>query len=164
MKATSLLLVFQRTTLLVAFAGRTVASRGSLSPTPKLAVFWLRAISVTLITFEVTTTLHVAVFPPSSEVAVMMAFPGETAVTVPLLTVATEALLEVHRTVLLSAFEGETVAVRVYDSPSIIVIDEESNVMLVTETADGPCTQALSNKKTRPREKVENAFIQTNDN
>ena len=49
---------------------------------------------------------------PSVVVAVMVADPGDLAVTSPLLlTVATEVLLDFHVTVLLVALEGSTVAV-----------------------------------------------------
>ncbi len=60
----------------------------------------------------------VAIFP--SAVAVMVAFPSATAVTNPLLTVATLALLVVHVTFLLVALVGLTVAVNCNVFPTFI--------------------------------------------
>ena len=58
-----------------------------------------------------TVMAQVAVLLPSCVVVVMVALPAATPVTRPrLLTVATDDALELQLTVLLAAFEGETVA------------------------------------------------------
>jgi hypothetical protein len=60
----------------------------------------------------VTVMAQVAVLLPSCVVTVTVALPGDTAVTSPLvLTVATEVLSELHKTALLVASKGKTVAV-----------------------------------------------------
>jgi len=57
-----------------------------------------------------TISIQVAFFPPSSVVAVMVAFPTASAVTLPSSsTVATSSLSDVQKTFLLAAFEGLTV-------------------------------------------------------
>jgi hypothetical protein len=65
------------------------------------------------LTLWVTLTAQLAVFPPSSVLTVMVAFPADTPATVPPATVATALLLLLHDTFLFSALEGETVAVKV---------------------------------------------------
>jgi hypothetical protein len=66
----------------------------------------------------VTVTEQVAVLPPSTVVTVIVAEPAATALTVPLLTVATPVLLESHATFLFDALPGETVATRVAEPPT----------------------------------------------
>jgi hypothetical protein len=68
---------------------------------------------------------------------VIVAEPGFRAVTSPSFTEATDELLEVHRTVLFSALEGDTVAVRFRLSPSSRIIDVESNITEATATGAG---------------------------
>lgn len=68
-----------------------------------------------------TVTVQVAFWPPDV-VAVIVAVPAPTAVTLPPETVATEALLVVHVTVLFVALDGETVAVRVEEPPTLRVM------------------------------------------
>lgn len=65
-----------------------------------------------------TVTVHVAFCPPEA-VAVIVAVPPPTAVTLPPETVATEALDVVQVTDLSVAFDGETVAVSVVE-PSML--------------------------------------------
>ena len=59
----------------------------------------------------VTVTAHVAVWPPSTVVTVILAEPSPTAVTKPLETVATVVLSEDQVTSFLDAFTGKTVSV-----------------------------------------------------
>ena len=63
-----------------------------------------------------TVTEQVPDFPPA--VAVIVTVPGDTAVTVPLLTVATAWFELAQVTVLLVAVEGLTVAVRLVEPPT----------------------------------------------
>ena len=82
-----------------------------------------------------TVTEHVAFFPPSSVVAVIIAEPAALAVTTPdVETVATDVLLEVQVTDLLVALAGVTVAVRVWVSPTVMDRDELLRLTPVTET------------------------------
>lgn len=60
-----------------------------------------------------------AVLPPSSDFAVIVAEPALTAVTLPSETMATAVLLEDHEMPLISALFGLTDAVRLCDSPSV---------------------------------------------
>ena len=64
-----------------------------------------------------TVTVQLAVWLPSSVVTVIFALPVATPVTTPLLTVATDALFELHVTFLFTASAGATVAVRVIVLP-----------------------------------------------
>ena len=107
--ATPLLFVDQLTELFVALLGETVAMMFWLWPTSRLIDDGLidRPLTGT-----VTVTEHVAVFPMSSVVQVMVAEPAALAVTRPLvLTDATLLLLVVHVTVLYVAFDGFIVGV-----------------------------------------------------
>ena len=61
----------------------------------------------------VTTTSHVAVYPPSCVVTVIVAVPLATAVIVPFETVATLVLVELQATDLSVAYSGNTVGIRV---------------------------------------------------
>ena len=63
-----------------------------------------------------TVTEQVPDLPPA--VAVIVVVPGATAVTVPLLTVATDWFELDQVTVLLVAFDGETVAVKLVEPPT----------------------------------------------
>ena len=68
---------------------------------------------VTDVGAAVTVTEHVAVFPPSAVVTVIVAVPGATADTTPALsTVATDGSSDEKVTVLFAAFVGNTVAVK----------------------------------------------------
>ena len=76
----------------------------------------------------ITTTSHVAVYPPSCVVTVIAALPNPTAVIVPLLsTVATFVSLEVQATDLSVAYSGNTVGIRV----SVSSINKIEKVYLV---------------------------------
>ena len=55
-------------------------------------------IPVTGIVFASTVTVQVAVFPPSSDLAVIVAVPTFMAVTIPSFTEATEVLFDDHST------------------------------------------------------------------
>src|SRR4051812_48771586 len=66
-----------------------------------------------------TVTAHVAVFPPSTVVTVIVPVPAATAVTKPLLfTVAIDALLVLYVTFLFEALPGETVGVNCWVLPT----------------------------------------------
>jgi hypothetical protein len=75
--------------------------------------------------FGVTVTSQVAVLPLA--VAVMVAVPTATPLTVPLFTVATEELELDQVTVLSVAFEGLTVAVRFVEPPLAIETEDWLN-------------------------------------
>ena len=65
-----------------------------------------------------TVTVQVALFPdPSSAVAVMVAVPAFTPLTLPLETVAMEVFEDFHVTALFVALVGAIVAVKVPDAP-----------------------------------------------
>jgi hypothetical protein len=72
-----------------------------------------RLVKLRSVTGDITLTSQEAVLPPSVVVTVIVAVPGPTAVTVPLLTVATLLLLDDQLTALFVALLGFTVAVRV---------------------------------------------------
>src|SRR4051812_45342482 len=77
----------------------------------------------------------VSVLPPSCVVTVMVALPPPTAVTSPdELTVATDALLVLHVTFLLVAFDGATVAVSCCVALTFSVADVGDTVTPVTAT------------------------------
>ena len=78
----------------------------------------------------ITTTVAVAVCPPSTAVAVIMAVPTDTVVTTPvLLTVATAGLLLDHETLRFVALAGATVAVSVWLRPTVSVAALVFNVI-----------------------------------
>ena len=87
-------------------------------------------------TGAVTVTVQDAVFP-LFDLAVIVAVPAALAVTVPLLTVATPLLLLLHVTVLLGAFDGLIVAVRVEEDPAVRDRLVRFRAMPVTATAGG---------------------------
>ena len=109
-------LLVHLTVLLVALFGTIVAINlnGAFSLIAKVVRFSVTPVTGTVVAIAVTMTSQLAVFPPSSVVAVIFTAPGALAVTLPsFVTVATVALLLVHETVLLVAFSGETVAISV---------------------------------------------------
>ena len=79
----------------------------------------------------VTVTLQVAVLP-FAVVTVMVALPAPTAVTLPLLTVATLVFDDFQVTFLFVALEGDTVAARVELLPSF-----SERVVIFSETPVG---------------------------
>jgi hypothetical protein len=101
---------FQVTFLFVALEGDTVAVRVVLLPSFKDSNVLLRETPVGRVA-AFTVTVQVAVIP-FAVVTVIVAVPALTAVTFPLFTVAT-ALSDEVQVILFTAFEGETVAVRV---------------------------------------------------
>ena len=110
----------QVTDLSVALSGLTVAVIVSVSPTCIDREVLSRVIDVTVTTLAETLTVQVEDLPPA--LAVIVAVPSLTAVTVPEFTLATEALDEAHITPSYSASFGRTVATRLNVSPSTISI------------------------------------------
>ena len=107
--ATAVLLLFQVTVLLLAFAGATVAVNCCVPLMKRLADVGLTDTPVTAIGMAVTR--QVAVMPPSCVVTVMVAVPAVNAVTNPVeFTVATAVLLLLQVTDWLLAFAGAIVA------------------------------------------------------
>jgi hypothetical protein len=106
------------TVLFSAFDGATVALSVALSPILTDSVVLLRLTLVTAI--GVTVTLHIAVFPPSTVVAVIVAVPTAFPVTTPLeLTVTIDVLPLDHVTALFAAFAGATVALSAATAPML---------------------------------------------
>ena len=83
-----------------------------------------------------TVTLQDAVFP-LEVFAVIVAVPNPFAVTLPLLTDATDVLEDVHVTDLLVALEGDTVADKVFEAPLFSVIEVLLMEMPVGLTVEG---------------------------
>ena len=113
--------------MLDAFEGSTVAVSVEVAPTVRASVLLDMLMPVT---GTRTVTVQVAFCPPEA-VAVIIAVPGPTAVTLPPETVATEALEVVHVTVLLVALDGLTVAVSVEELPALRVREVWLRVMPV---------------------------------
>ena len=123
------------TFLFVALEGKTVAVSFSVPPMSKVSEVLFNDIPVTATVFAWTVTEHVAFFPPSVVVTVIVAEPAVFAVTTPdVETVATEVLLEDQVTVLSVAFDGVTVAIRVWKLPSTNVKLVLSRLNPVTAT------------------------------
>ena len=103
------------TVLSVVFSGRTVAVSLSVCPTSSVMSCALSVMPEA--DTGLTVTLHVAVASP--HVAVMLAMPTETAVTVPSAdTAAIASLSDIHVTVLSVVFCGRTVAMIFSLSPT----------------------------------------------
>jgi hypothetical protein len=85
-----------------------------------------------------TVTVQVAVLLPSTVLTFIAAVPGETAVTLPLLTVATDELLLAHVTAAFVALLGATVAISVSDPPTECVSVDLFNDTPVTATFLSP--------------------------
>ena len=118
---------------LVALAGVIIAVKVVVSPIlVKVSV----AGRVTLVTkiFAVTVTMQLSdLLLPSVEVAVMVAFPLETAVTTPLAeTVATEAFEEDQASVLIVASPGATIAVNMVVAPIVGMVAVDGMAIAVT--------------------------------
>ena len=136
--ATEVLLEVHVTVLFAASLGVTVAVRLPVAPTLSVSVVGLSVMPVTAIVWVLTLTLQVLLKPPSAVVAVIVALPTATAVTVPLIeTVAMELLLEVYVMLLFVALLGVTVAVRLPDAPTFSVNVVGLSVMPVTLTVWG---------------------------
>ena len=133
--ATVVLLEVHVTDLSVAFEGSTVAVKVSVSPTVMDRELLFRLTPVTDTFAADTVTVHFAVLDPSFVVTVIVAVPAAFAVTTPEEeTVATDVLLDVHVTDLSVAFDGNTVAVKVWVSPTVIDSDVLSRLTPVTAT------------------------------
>ena len=132
------LLLVQVTVLSVAFSGNTVAFNCRVLPSITVAVVLSR---VTLSTgIESTVMVHSAVRP--SIVAVIVAVPTLTPVTLPVLsTVATDSVLLLHSTVPVAS-SGVTVAVSWVFSPTCIVFSVE----LISIAVAGICSSCSVNK------------------
>ena len=133
--ATDVLLEDQVTDLSVAFDGDTVAVNAWVSPTVIVSDVLFKLIPVTGTVAAFTVTEHVAVLKPSFVVTVIVVVPTALAVTTPEDdTVATDALLEDQVTDLSVAFDGVTVAVNAWVSPTVIVSDVLFKLIPVTGT------------------------------
>ena len=121
------------TDLSVALDGVTVAVNVWVSPSVIVKVVLLRLTPVTGMTFALTVTAQDAVLPPSIVLTVIVALPADLAMTTPVEdTSTTEELLDDHVTDLSVASFGDTVAVRVWVSPSVIVKLVSSRLTPVT--------------------------------
>jgi hypothetical protein len=119
--ATVVLPLLHVTFLFVALEGVMVAVNVSELPTVSEVDVLFRdtPVTATVLLPLVTLTEQVAVLLPSKVVTVIVAFPAETALTVPPDTLATALLLLLHDTFLFVALEGETVALRVSLPPTV---------------------------------------------
>ena len=108
-----------------------------------------------------TETEHDAVNPPSTDLTVIFAGPALSAVTLPFSTLATDLSLLSHITVLSSASDGETVAVRLPVSPSTRERDVGFTVIPVTLTACGSFSQAANKSRQIPDKNQINRFFIT---
>ena len=139
--ATDVLLELQVTVLFVALSGFTVAASVTDSPSVSSSEDLSSVTDSTAMTFFLTVTEQVAVLSPA--LAVMVAVPSATAVTLPFAsTVATAVLSELQVTVLFVALSGFTVAASVADSPSVRVSEVLSKLTDETATTCGvvcPC-------------------------
>jgi len=111
--ATEVLLLCQRTVLLLALEGKTVAVSWLVAPMIKDRLEGVRVTSVTAMLGTVTVRLQLAVLLPSTVVTVIVAVPGSVKLITPLDTVATSVLLELQETLLLVALAGNIVAISV---------------------------------------------------
>jgi hypothetical protein len=117
--------------LFITLAGVIVADKVSVEPI-KIVVAVLFKITPLMETEE-TVTEQVAVLPPSMVVAVMIAFPADTAVITPIEdTVATDSSLLFHVTFLFVALEGVIVVKRVSEEPVLILVVDLLRETLVT--------------------------------
>ena len=148
------------TVLSVASSGLTVAVIVSESPSVRVSSVLESETELTSMTFAETVTAHDAVKPPSTVLTVIVADPALTAVTLPLLTVATDLSLLSQVTEALSALLGETVAVRSPLSPSTSEREVGLTVTPVTLTGWGSFSQdAVRSRHTTDRSQNNLAFI-----
>ena len=104
-------------TVAVAFEGVMVAVSVAVSPKLRFRVVGLRVMPVTATSLDVTVTRQVADLPPA--LAMIVAVPSATALTVPLLTVATDDFELDQVTVLFVALSGLTFAVKLAELPMV---------------------------------------------
>ena len=131
--ATELLDDVHVTLRFVALSGRTVAFSADVSPFFRSNLVGLTVMPVTLTVCTlgaVTVTVHFAV-SPFDVFTVIVAVPAFLAVTVPLLTLATDALSDDQVTVLSVVFEGVMVAVNEAVSPAVMVSEDLFSVTFV---------------------------------
>ena len=93
--------VLQVTVLSVASSGLTVAVRVTVSPAFRDALVLFNVMLVTGTYLALTFTRHVAILPPSSDFTLIVAVPGDTAITIPSDTDATSSLVLDQITLLL---------------------------------------------------------------
>ena len=128
--------------LFVAFTGVTVAIKLYVAPTASSSVSAVKLTAVTLTTGAmVLVNVQVAVLLPSAVVAVIIAVPAFTAVTFPVLSTVAIALLEVVQfTALFVAFDGATVADKLYVPPTNNAFIVEVKLTDVTLTTGASAT------------------------
>ena len=122
--ATDLSLLVQFNFLFVALSGCMAAISVSLYPSSISIEVLSRLTLVTGTVLGTTVTWHLADFPPSSVITVMVAEPTLHAVTFPSVTDTTELSLLLQVIFLLDASLGFTVAVKIISSSSASTIDE----------------------------------------
>ena len=136
------LLLDHITFLSFASLGRTVAIKFSNSPLFKLRTSLFNFISETE---EVTVTLQLALYLPSSVVAVIKAVPTPIALTLPLLsTVATLESVLSHVTAKLVASLGEIIEFNLKEEPRFKFKELEFKIIPVTGTITFTCTETLA--------------------
>ena len=106
----------QETLLFVALAGLITAVRFSLELKSKPAEVLLSLTPVTETAGAITLTVQLAVRRPSMVLTLIVAVPGDLAITAPSETIATDESLDHQVTPLLVAFAGRTVAVAKIDA------------------------------------------------
>ena len=140
---------FHVTFLSVASSGLTVATRVTTFPSSNSTSVLSNSTETTATFFFLTETEHVPDLPPA--VAVIVAEPSPTAVTAPLLTVAT-AWFEVDQVTFLSvALSGATVAVRLTVPPGSRETEPWLKETLATGTVVGSIGSSFG-----PQEKRKN--------
>jgi hypothetical protein len=145
----------------VALSGVTVAVIVAESPSVRESSVFERDTDATSMILAMTVTEHVAVKPPSSDLAVTVVDPGLTAVILPLFTVTTDPSLLAQITFWLSASEGETVATRSDVSPSVRVMEVGLILMPDTLTGCGSLTQDADKRRQKPNRNRRELFFMT---
>ena len=136
--AMSELLLLQVTVLSVAFSGVTVAARVAELPSCKVSEVLSREMAVTGTVASSTVTVQLADLLPA--MAVTVADPDATAVTLPFSSTVTTAVLPVLQVTFLSvAFSGKTVATSVSVQPGW----SDKVVLLRTTLSTGTLTSFL---------------------
>ena len=136
--------LFQTTVLFVAFSGSIFTVRGAdAPPTVSSSASLSNAIPVTAILPGFTVTTHSAVAFPA--LALIVAVPSDTGVTIPSTTVATASEEELHVTVLSVASSGVIVAVSVAVWPPAVSSNSLSlRLIPVTSTIPFASIEVLS--------------------